>query len=154
MALLLVVNLHGKINSPRAARRAMGELKAERRFTASVLTDDVTTLGMLRACKDYVAWGPLEKEMLATLLEKRGMVSETRKLDAEALSGLGVKTYEDLAGKMMAEGLRLSALGGVRPFFKLSPPRGGFKKSLRRQSGEGGVLGKNPVIAEIVRRMV
>ena len=154
MGLLLVVNIHGKINSPRAARQTLGELKVERRFTASVHTDDAQTTGMLRSCKDYLAWAPLERDVLATLLEKRGMLSETKKLGADALPGFGVKSYDELAGKMLNEGLKLSSLKGVRPFFKLGPPRGGFKKSLRRQSSEGGVLGKNPKLAEVVRRMV
>jgi len=154
LALLLVVNLHGKINSTRATRRALGEMKVERKFTASVLSDDGPTVGMLKSCKDFLAWGPLEKETLATLLERKGMVSERKHMGPEALAELGAKSYEELAGRMLDQSLRLSALKGVRPFFRLSPPRGGFKKSLRRQSSDGGVLGRNPNLAEIVRRMV
>ena len=154
MALLLVINLHGKINSTRATRRALGEMKVEKKFTASVLTDDGTTVGMLKSCKDFLAWGPLEKETLTTLLEKKGMVSERKRLGSEALAELGAKSYEELAGRMLDQGLGLSALKGVRPFFRLSPPRGGFKKSLRRQSSDGGVLGRNPNLVEIVGRMV
>ena len=129
-------------------------MKVERKFTASVLSDDGPTVGMLKSCKDFLAWGPLEKETLATLLERKGMVSERKHLGPEALAGLGAKSYEELAGKMLDQSLRLSALKGVRPFFRLSPPRGGFKKSLRRQSSDGGVLGRNPNLTEIVRRMV
>jgi large subunit ribosomal protein L30 len=154
LALLLVVNLHGKINSTRATRRALGEMKVEKKFTASVLTDDGPTVGMLKSCKEFVAWGPVEKETLATLLEKKGMISEKKHLGTDALAELGAKSYEELASRMLDQSLRLSALKNVRPFFRLSPPRGGFKKSLRRQASDGGVLGKNPELAEIVRRMV
>lgn len=154
MALLIVVNLHGKINSPSGARKALGELKVERKFTACVVPDDVPTLGMLRACKDYIAWAPVDKALLATLLEKRGMVSERKRLDSKALSALGFKKYEDLAAKIVKDEVRLSTMKGLRPFFRLSPPRGGFKRSLRRQASEKGTLGKNPGLADIVGRMV
>jgi large subunit ribosomal protein L30 len=153
MGLLLVVNIHGKINSPSGVRKALAELKVERRFTASLVTDDTPTVGVLKSCKDYLAWAPLDQDVLTLLLEKRGMVSETKKLDSEALSRMGFKSHEELAAKISKEGMKLSSVEGLRPFFKLSPPKGGFKRSLRRQFSEGGTLGRNPNLAEIVERM-
>ena len=154
MELLLVLNIHGKINSSASVRKALSELKVEKKFSASVVTDDPATVGMLRLCKDYVAWTPIEGELLTALFEKRGMVSTRSKLDVEALSAMGFKKYSDLADKMLNEHLRLSQVEGVRPFFRLSPPRGGFKTSLRRQFSEKGILGRNPKLPELVRRMI
>ena len=154
MTLLLVLNVHGKINSNSAVRKAMTELKAERKFTASVVPDDANTMGMLRLCKDYLAWAPVDKDTLAALLKSRGMVSESRRLDEKALTELGYKKYDEMAGKLIDGNVRLSEVKGIRPFFRLSPPRGGFKKSGRRQANNGGTLGNNPTLTEIVRRMV
>jgi len=154
MGLLLVVNLHGKINSSAPVRKALSELKVERKFSASVVTDDPATVGMLKLCKDYVAWAPTDAELLATLLKKRGMVSETARLDGHALTTMGFKKHEDLAEKMLKEQIRLSQVQGVRPFFRLAPPKGGFRVSLRRQFSEKGMLGNNPKLADLVRRMV
>jgi len=154
MVLLLVVNLHGKIDSTSPVRKALAELKVERRFSASVVPNDGTALGMLRLCKDYLAWWPIDGVLLSTLLKERGMVSERRRLDAAALKGLGFKKHEELAQKMLKEGARLSSLPGIRPFFRLSPPKGGFKTSTRRQASERGVLGNNPGLPELVKRMI
>ena len=154
MALLLVVNLRGKIDSTDGVRKTLVEMKVERKFTATVLPDDGPTVGMLRACKDYVAWSPVDSKLLASLLKSRGMVSESKKLDEDALKSLGFKKYEDFAEKIVKDGVRLSAHPGIRPFFRLSPPRGGFKRSSRRQASERGILGNNPRLAEIVERMV
>jgi large subunit ribosomal protein L30 len=154
LGLLLVVNVHGAINSPAPVRKALGELKVLRKFSASVVPDDGPTLGMLKLCKGFVAWSPVGADLLATLLKKRGMVSSTRELDLASLKKLGYKKHEELAAKMVKKNLRLSAVEGVRPFFRLAPPRGGFKRSLRRQFTEKGVLGANPKLEEIVRRMV
>ena len=154
MGLLLVLNLRGKINSTDGVRKALGELKVERRFSATVVTDDGQTLGILRACKDFVAWAPVDPKLLADLLKARGMVSESRRLDQDALKALGFKKYEDFADKILKEGKRLSAYEGIRPFFRLSPPRGGYKLSSRRQASEKGILGSNPRLSELVGRMV
>jgi len=154
MGLLLVVNLHGQINSSVPVRKALNELWVAKKFSASVVTDDPPTLGMLRLCKDYVAWCPVDEGLLTDLLRKRGMVSGTRSLDAATLKELGCKRHEDLAAKMVKEQVRLSALDGVLPYFRLAPPKGGFKMSLRRQATERGLLGNNPKLDAIVRRMI
>ena len=154
MGLLLVVNLHGQINSSSPVRKALNELWVAKKFSASVVTDDAPTVGMLRLCKDYVAWCPVEGALLTDLLRKRGMVSGTKPLDGAALKELGYKSHEELASKMEKEQLRLSAVGGVLPYFRLAPPKGGFKLSMRRQATERGVLGNNPKLDAIVRRMV
>lgn len=154
MGLLLVVNVHGQINSSVPVRKALNELWVAKKFSASVVTDDPPTVGTLKLCKDYVAWTPLEEGLLADLLAKKGMVSRSRALDLAALKVLGFKTHRDLAAEMLKDQRRLSAVTGVLPYFRLAPPRGGFRRSLRRQFSEKGVLGSNPKLEETVRRML
>ena len=152
MGKLLVVNLHGLINVPTATRATLIQLGIGRRFAATVVGDDEVSKGAVKLCKDYVAWTPLEPGLLADLLKARGRVSNTKALDDEALKALGFKTHADLA-KAIMEGGRLSSKG-LKPFFGLSPPKGGFRRSSRRQFREGGILGENPQLGEIVRRMI
>lgn len=154
MTLLVVINLHGAINSSTPVRKSLQELKVIRKFSASVVGDDAPTVGMLKLCKDYLAWSPVAAPLLADLLEKRGMVSSSHPLDSAALKKIGYKKHEDLASKMVKDQLRLSAVEGVLPFFRLSPPRGGFRRSLRKQFKERGTLGENLELEEIVRRML
>ena len=154
MGLLLVVNLHGAINSSAPVRKSLNELWVVKKFSASVVTDDPPTVGMLRLCKDYVAWAPVDQALLGDLLKKRGMASSVRALDQGSLKAMGYKNHEDLAATMVKDQVRLSAVRGVLPFFRLAPPKGGFKLSLRRQSTEGGLLGSNPKLEGIVRRML
>ena len=154
MGLLLAVNLHGQINVPSGTRAALRELQIDKRFSATVVKDDPSTLGTLDLCRDYIAWAPVNKEILSSLLKSRAKVSERRRLDREALRELGFKAPEELAAKMFDGEMRLSSVKGLRPFFNLSPPRGGFKVSTRRKYGEGGVLGLNPKLLELVGRMI
>lgn len=154
MGLILVVNLHGAINTSSGVRKALTELWVAKKFSASVVTDDTPTVGMLKLCKDYIAWVPVDEALLTDLLKKRGMVSTTKTLDQAALKQMGYKKPEELAAKMLKDQVRLSAVDGMLPFFRLAPPRGGFRRSLRRQYTEKGLLGNNPKLEEIVRRML
>lgn len=153
---LLVVNLHGQINVPRGTRETLVQLGIGKRFAAAVVGDDPVSKGAVHLCKDYVAWAPLDSDLLASLLESRGRVSASRTLDGEALKAMGFKTYADLAQAIIKgeTSSTLSAVKGLKPFFGLSPPKGGFKRSSRRQFREGGILGENPMLPEIVRRMI
>lgn len=154
MTSILAVNLHGLINTPAPVRTTLVELGIGKRFAATVVKDDATTMGALKLCKDYVAWCPVDEALLISLLEHRGKLSTVKRLDATALKAMGYKDHADLAAKMLKNGLTLSSLSGVKPFFGLSPPRGGLKRSSRRQFREGGVLGENPSLPDIVKRMI
>jgi large subunit ribosomal protein L30 len=153
---LLVVNLHGLINVPRGTRETLIQLGIGKRFAAAVVGDDPVSKGSVHLCKDYVAWATLDSDLLTSLLQSRGRLSKSKTLDDEALKALGFKTYADLAQAIMKGETSdtLSSVKGLKPFFGLSPPRGGFKRSSRRQFREGGILGENPMLPEIVRRMI
>jgi large subunit ribosomal protein L30 len=154
MAKLLVVNFHGLINVPMRTRTALEELGVTRKFSATVVPDDDSTAGVLRRCKDYVAWAEIDKELLTLLLTRNGRLSQRRRLDEASLKSLGFKDYGELASKIIEDGKRLSSVEGILPFFRLRPPVGGFKRSTRRQFGEGGVLGANPELPGLIRRMI
>ena len=152
---LIVVNLHGLINVPRGTRETLIQLGIGKRFAASVIGDDPVSKGSVRLCKDYVAWAPLDEELLTALLKSRGKQSNTKLLDDEALKAMGFKTYADLAQAIIkGDTSDRLASKGLKPYFGLSPPKGGFKRSSRRQFREGGILGENPLLPEIVRRMI
>ena len=154
MTSLIVVNLHGLINTPGQVRQTLIELGIGKKFAATVVNDDPTTSGELDLCKEYIAWSPIDAELLSSLLKSRGKVSNTKPIDAGALKALGVKDHSELAAKIIDGGSRLSSVKGVKPFFGLSPPRGGLKRSSRRQFRQGGVLGENPKLPDILRRMI
>jgi large subunit ribosomal protein L30 len=155
MGKLLVVNLHGLINVPTGTRTTLTQLGIGRRFSATVVGDDDVSKGAVHLCKDYVAWSAIDADLLTALLKARGRVSNSRSLDDQALQALGFKSHADLAQAIMRDGTpSRMASKGLRPFFGLSPPKGGFKRSSRRQFREGGILGDNPQLGDLVRRMI
>jgi large subunit ribosomal protein L30 len=48
----------------------------------------------------------------------------------------------------------MSKLEGIKPWFALSPPKGGFKRKTKTQYAQQGVLGDDSELVEIVKRML
>jgi large subunit ribosomal protein L30 len=50
--------------------------------------------------------------------------------------------------------LYLSKIPGIKPWFALSPPKGGFRKKSKRSYSQNGVLGENKELVSLVKRMM
>jgi large subunit ribosomal protein L30 len=153
-ASLLVVNMRGLVNTRKPVRQTLEQLKLLKRFNATIVPDDEVYRGMLNSAKEHLAWCKLDPETAISLLSKRAELSDGRKFDETKLKDFGYTSYSEL-GTALAEGK--ASLGkdlGFRQFFRLSPPTGGFKRSIRRQYGEGGILGPNKDLPKIVEKMV
>jgi large subunit ribosomal protein L30 len=50
--------------------------------------------------------------------------------------------------------LYLSKISGIKPWFALNPPKGGFKRKSKRSYSQAGILGENKELLSIVKRMM
>ncbi|MEM1525005.1 MAG: 50S ribosomal protein L30 [Nitrososphaerales archaeon] len=151
---LLVVRLKGTINIPHPIERTLEQLNLCKRFRATIIPNTPSYNGMLKKVKDYVAWCPIDSSFIEMILIKRGRRDGNYPLTNEFLKELGYESIGDLA-KAIADGkVRLNKLNGVKPSFPLTPPRGGFKRSLKKSYNQGGLLGYNPELPKLVERML
>jgi large subunit ribosomal protein L30 len=153
-ASLLVVNMRGLVNTRRPVRRTLQELRLLKRFNATIVPDNEVFRGMLESAKEHLAWCELDARTAENLLTKRAESSNGNKVSESILKGSGFSSFADLASALASGKASLSADFGFRQFFRLSPPKGGFNRSIRRQFGEGGVLGPNKELEKLVERMI
>ena len=135
----------------------MESLKLERTFQARLLDNTPSNIGMLRSVKALVAWGEISPEILGRVLEKRGERDGADGLDDSFLRLLGKTSFEDLGKAVVAGETSLRELSqmGLKVPFRFHPPRGGFKRSLRRAATDGGELGyRGPEINLLAKRMI
>jgi large subunit ribosomal protein L30 len=151
---LLVVNLRGLVNTRNPVRETLQQLNLLRRFNATIVPNNNVTLGMLESAKEHLAWCQLDKEMAEKLLSKRAETSNGDKAEDSVLKGSGFSSFEDLASALASGKTALKDEFGFRNYFRLAPPRGGFNRSIRRQYGEGGVLGPNRDLHKLVEKML
>ncbi|MEM4348132.1 MAG: uL30 family ribosomal protein [Candidatus Anstonellaceae archaeon] len=142
MGILAVLRLKGKFSLSPKVKETLKSLNLPRLYCCTFIPDTQSYRGMLAVCKDFVSFGKVEKETVAEVLSKRGL-----KQDGSQISQ---KEAQEVALQLEG-GKSLSALG-IRPFVRLSPPKGGFDS--RKKPSPFGPVGKNENISEIIRRMV
>jgi large subunit ribosomal protein L30 len=129
-------------------------LKLDKKYRATILPAKDNTLGMLNKVKHYISWIELDTDLAKELLDKKARKSGYQKITPEDLKELGFNTVEDLAKALSDGTATLSKLKPLKPWFALSPPRHGFKRSTKKLYGQKGVLGSNKELGTIVRRMI
>lgn len=151
---LLVVRLRGTINVREPVKRILEQLHLTKRFRATIIPDTPDYRGMLIVAKDHVAWCPINASSISKLIKKRGRKEGWKPLSLKEIKGMNFKSFIDLAKSLEKGKIVLKEVKGMKPFFALSPPRGGFKCSTRRMYAQRGILGENPELISIVEKMI
>jgi large subunit ribosomal protein L30 len=146
--------MKGTVNTPYWARTTLDLLHLDKRFRATIIPAKDNTKGMLDKIKHYVSWQEIDVPITKELLEKKARKGGYKKLTTEDIAKLGFKSTDDLAQSLAEGTTTLSKLKTVKPWFALSPPRGGFKRKTKKMYGEGGILGNHKELLAQVRIMM
>ena len=150
----LVIRMKGTINVPHWANTTLDLLNLDKRFRATIVPERDNTKGMLNKIKHYVSWQEIDIPTTKELLEKRARKEGYRKLTSEDIEKLGFKNTDELAKSLADGAVALSKLKPLKPWFALSPPRHGFKRSTKKMYGEGGILGNHKELLTQVKMMI
>ncbi|MBS3098961.1 50S ribosomal protein L30 [Candidatus Pacearchaeota archaeon] len=139
--MILAIRISGQVKLSHDIVEALYRMRLRKKYSAVLLKPTKENLSLLRKLRDYIAYGDINKETLLDLIKSRGQSMEkSKKINAEKIyEELGEKSLEDL---------------GLKPFFRLHPPRGGID-SKKHFGVARGVLGDNKdKINDLVRRML
>ena len=151
---LLVIRIRGTINVSQRERDTMRFLRVDRNNYATIIDDRADFKGMLQKAKDWITWGEPDAETVKKMLEKRGRLPGDARLTEERVKEFGFESFEDLATKLVNCEVGLHEIEGLKPFFRMHPPKKGFKKSVKRPYRSKGELGyRGEAINELARRM-
>ena len=150
----LVVRIKGQVNVPYWAKTTLVLFKLEKKFRATIIPAKDNTLGMLNKVKHYVSWKEVDASMAKELLDKKGRKSGYKKITEEDIKKIGYKDIEELAAALAEGKTTMTKLKPLKPWFALSPPRRGFKKSTKKLYSQKGILGPNKELEILVRNMM
>lgn len=150
----LVVRIKGQINVPHWAKTTLKLLKLEKKFRATIIPAKENTLGMLNKVKHYISWQEVEPAIAKELLDKKGRKDGYKKISQDDIKKIGFSSIDDLANSLSEGKTSLTKLRPLKPWFALSPPKHGFKKSTKRMYDEKGILGQNKELVSLVRNMM
>lgn len=126
---LIVIRISGMVEVPQKIGHTLDNINLRRKYSAILLEESPENLKMLNKIRSFVAYGPISKESLHKLISLRAESSDkTKKIDADSvIKNLDKKSLKDQ---------------GLKPFFRLHPPRKGIES--KKHFGVGkGVLGDN-----------
>ena len=150
----LVVRIKGQADVPHWANTTLNLLKLEKKYRAVIIPVKENTAGMLKKIQHYISWQEIDTKTTKELLDKKGRRTGYKKITNEDISQAGFKTIDDLAVSLSEGKISMSKIKPLKPWFALSPPRQGFKRSTKRLYGQKGILGHNKELTSLVKRMM
>ncbi|MEL9997363.1 MAG: 50S ribosomal protein L30 [Sulfolobales archaeon] len=156
MALLLIIRLRGRSGAPPDVEHTLQLLRLTRKFHAVIYPDSESVKGMLEVVKDWVTWGEVDPKVLKELIIRRGRLVGDKPITDEDLKNIfNVSTFDELVEALMNGKILWHKEPRVTPIFRLRPPKGGFKRSIKRPYKASGELGyRGSEINELVKRMM
>ena len=149
----LVVRIKGTVNIPHWAQTTLDGLNLDKRFRATIVPESPEYLGMLRRVKEVVAWTKADTGIVKELLEKKGRKAGYKPITKSDIPK-EYRSIDELASAIAENKVAISKIEGLKPWFALNPPRGGFKRKTKTQYAQDGVLGEDGELAEMVKRML
>jgi large subunit ribosomal protein L30 len=149
-----IIRLRGSVNTKPDIKDTLKLLRLNQINHCVVVPDTPTYRGMIQKVKDYVAYGPINGETLALILENRGrLVGGDRLTDEYVAKNSAYKTIREFAEAVASGNAKLADLPGLNPVFRMHPPRKGHA-GIKRTFQQGGALGNNgEEIATLVKKM-
>ena len=153
----LVIRARSDRGVTKKIRDTMLMLNLTRVNHATLIPDTVTYSGMLQKSKDYITWGEVDAETIENLLKERGrMVGDKPVDDATIKAASNYNTVAAFAKAMAAGKATMKDVDGLKPIFRLHPPRGSKGwGGIKRAFTIGGALGfRGEAISDLAGRML
>ena len=150
----LVVRIKGQADVPHWANTTLNLLKLEKKYRAVIIPVKENTAGMLKKIQHYISWQEIDTKTTKELLDKKGRRTGYKKITSEDISQAGFKTIDDLAVSLSEGKISMSKIKPLKPWFALSPPKQGFKRSTKHLYGQKGILGHNKDLLTLIKRMM
>jgi len=138
--MICAIRISGRVGVAPDRVAVLNNIRLRKKFACVLFKEK--DKGILKIVQDKISYGEIDNETLRLLISKRARKPGNKPITESA----------DVIIKKLEEGKNLEDLG-IKPFFSLQPPRGGFKKSTKLLYPKG-VLGENKNINDLVRRML
>ncbi len=156
--LVAIIRLRGRVGVPYDVEYTLKLLRLVKKYHCTVYPMTESLQGILNNVKDWITWGEIDLDTLTALFKKRGRVKGGEILTDEFIrKNFNLESIEELAKAIYEGRLKLHKLKefGIKPVFRLHPPKGGFKGSIKKPYRDGGELGyRGSEINNLLKRMI
>jgi large subunit ribosomal protein L30 len=153
--LYAVVRVKGTCKTNRDIIDTLKLLHLTRANHCVIVPDTPSYRGMIQKVKDYVTWGEINAETLAKLILLRGRIEGNKRITDEYVrANTKYNSIYALAQAVFSGEFEYENLKGVKPLFRLNPPKGGYR-SVKRIYRNGGAIGyRGADIQKLLEKML
>jgi len=142
MSRIVVIRIKGVVKSPKEVKDTLYLLRLRRTNVATIFRNDPAIIGMIKRVEPWVAWGEIRKDVFKELLLKRGRLVGNKRFTEEYLKKTLNITLDEFVEKFFNLEMELEDIPGLKPFFRLRPPSGGYpRKGIKHSYRDGGAWG-------------
>jgi large subunit ribosomal protein L30 len=112
---------------------------------------------MVMKAKDYVTWGEVDDKLITELIAKRGHIAGNKPVSDDYVKKNSKHASIAAFAKAFAAGeAGFKDVKGLKPVFRLNPPRKGFERGgIKKSVKDGGALGyRGAEISRLIKRMM
>jgi len=157
-ALVFAVRVRGSPGMRRTIQDTLQMLRMHKVNHGILILGEQSYMGMLKKCKDYIAYGEIDEKTLVRLLRIRGKLEGNKPLTDEYIKNITkYQNIKEFAKALLAGEIqyRSKDLFKIKPVFRLHPPRKGYRGGIKKHFKEGGTLGYvENYINEIIHKMI
>ena len=153
---LAIVRLSGQVGVKKEIKDTFKLLRLYNKYTCTIIPSSQNYVGMFRKINDFVTWGEINKETLKLLLAKRGKITKKEKFSENYIKEKAKLSLDEFSEQFINSKKDFKDVPGLKNFFKLCPPRGGFEKNgTKKPYSLGGALGyRKDKINDLIQKML
>lgn len=153
---IAVVRVRGECKLKQGVEDTLKMLRLYKKNSCVILSNMPAYTGMLVKVKDFITWGEINEPTFKELIMKRGKLPGKISLTEQYLKDKVKLGFEEFTKEFFNFKKELKDVPGLKPFFKLHPPRHGFeRKGIKSAFSMGGALGyRKEQINDLITRML
>ncbi len=152
--MIAAIRIRGRTGIKKGIADTLDMLKLTRINHAVLIEENPSYNGMLQKAKDYITWGEVDEGTVAQLISKRGKLPGNIKVTEDYIKeNTDYSSVEELSKAVVDSGAKLED-SGVKPVFRLHPPRKGYE-DIKKTFTESGSLGyRGDKIGDLIKKMI
>jgi large subunit ribosomal protein L30 len=153
---IVVIRIAGRTGIKKQIKDTLNMLRLYKKHNCILVPNAQPYLGMIAKVKDNVTWGEIDEKTCLELFQKRAKLAKKTSLTDDYLKQKVKMDIPTFTKEFITFKKELKDVPGLKLFFKLSPPEGGFeRKGIKQPFSMGGVLGyRKEKINELLMRMI
>jgi len=154
--LIAIVRVRGDAGLSPHVRKTFKLMKLYAKNTCVVVPNSPEFLGMIQRIKDHTTFGEISQDIFLKLLQKRGKLAGNKPLTEDYLKQKLKLDMKQFADGVFTFNQKLESIPGLKTFFRLHPPIGGFERAgIKKNYAQGGALGyRGKDINKLIERMI